>query len=85
MLNEIGFALLEKDFPGISAAAVGAWIDSDVKLTLLCVVHHRSAAGVHIASFSDFDSEYYVRDLISKPEVFVALAGETHGVSCLLT
>jgi hypothetical protein len=68
MLNEIDFALLEKDFPGISAQSVGAWIDSDENLTLLCVVHHRSAAGVHTASFSDFGSEYYVRDLISKPE-----------------
>lgn len=68
MLNEIDFALLEKDFPGISAQSVGAWIDSDANLTLLCVVHHRSAAGVHTASFSDFGSEYYVRDLIRKPE-----------------
>ena len=65
MMNEVSFDLLEADFPGISAQSVGAWIDSDANLTLLCVAHHRSAAGVHTASFSDFGSEFYVRDLIS--------------------
>lgn len=67
MLNEIDFALLEADFPGISAQDVGAWIDSDANLTLLCVAHHRGPGGVHNASYSDFGSEYYVRDLITKP------------------
>jgi hypothetical protein len=37
MLNEIDFALLEAEYPGISAQSVGAWIDSDDNLTLLCV------------------------------------------------
>lgn len=68
MLNEIDFALLEGDFPGISAQSVGAWIDGDSNLTLLCVAHHRGPGGVHNASYSDFGSEYYVRDLILKPE-----------------
>lgn len=66
MMNEIDLALLEADFPGISAQSVGAWIDSDANLTLLCVAHHRGAGGVHTASYSDFGSEFYVRDLISK-------------------
>lgn len=68
MMNEIDFALLEPDFPGISAQSVGAWIDGDANLTLLCVAHHRSAAGVHTASYSDFGSEFYIRDLISPPD-----------------
>ena len=66
MLNEVDLTLLEEDFPGISAETIGAWIDSDPNLTLLCVAHHRSAAGVHTASYSDFGSEFYVRDLITK-------------------
>lgn len=66
MMNEIDFVLLEADYPGISAQTVGAWIDSDANLTLLCVNHHRGPGGVHSASYSDFGSEYYVRDLISK-------------------
>ena len=66
MMNEVDFALLEADFPGISAQSIGEWIDSDVNLTLLCVAHHRGPGGVHTASFSDFGSEYFVRDLISK-------------------
>lgn len=66
MLNEIDFALLEKDFPGISdPATVGAWIDSDQNLMLLCINHHRSHPGVHSATYSDFGSEFYVRNLIS--------------------
>ena len=64
MMNEVDLALLEEDFPGISADEVGAWIDSDANLTLLCLGHHRSPMGVHVASFSDFGSEYYVRNLI---------------------
>lgn len=66
MMNEVDFALLEADYPGISAQSIGEWINGDQNLTLLCVVHHRSAAGVHTASYSDFGSEFYVRDLISK-------------------
>ena len=66
MMNEVDFALLEADFPGISAQDVGAWIDGDVNLTLLCVNHHRSPMGVHTASYSDFGSEFYIRNLISK-------------------
>lgn len=65
MMNEIDFALLEADFPGISAQEVGAWIDSDANLILLCVAHHRGPGGVHTASYSDFGSEFYVRDLIT--------------------
>ena len=66
MLNEVDFTLLEADYPGISNPdQAGAWIDSDANLTLLCVNHHRGPMGVHVASFSDFGSEAYVRDLIS--------------------
>ena len=66
MMNEIDFALLEADYPGISAQAAGAWIDSDANLILLCVNHHRGPMGVHTASASDYGSEFYVRGLISK-------------------
>ena len=65
VLNEVSLELLERDFPGISAATVGAWIDSDANLTLYCVAHHRGPGGVHTASASDFSSEFYVRDLIT--------------------
>jgi hypothetical protein len=65
MLNEVDFALLEKDFPGIgNPDEAGAWIDSDKNLTLLCTYHHRGPMGVHVASYSDFTSESYVRNLI---------------------
>lgn len=66
MLNEIDLALLEADYPGISAQTVGAWIDSDPNLTLLCQAHHRGPGGVHTASASDYGSEFYVRNLISE-------------------
>lgn len=65
MLNEVDFALLEADYPGISdSASAGAWIDGDSNLTLLCVSHHRGPMGVHCASYSDYGSEFYVRNLI---------------------
>lgn len=66
MMNEVDFTLLEADFPGISVQSVGEWINGDQNLTLLCLAHHRGPGGVHTASFSDFGSEYYVRDLILK-------------------
>lgn len=68
MMNEIDFSLLEKDFPGISAETVGAWIDGESNLTLLCTAHHRGPGGAHTASYSDYRSEFYIRDLISRPE-----------------
>ena len=74
MLNEIDFALMEPDFPGISVQSVGAWIDGDSNLTLLLRGPPQGPGGVHTASFSDFGSEYYVRDLITAREV----KGEGH-------
>ena len=69
MMNEVDFALLEADFPGISAQSVGEWIDGDANLTLLCVAHHRGPGGVHTASASDFTSEFYVRNLIVSAKI----------------
>jgi hypothetical protein len=66
LLNAVDFALLEQDYPGISAQTAGAWIDSDANLTLLCVRHHRGPGGVHTATASDYGSEAYVRDMISE-------------------
>ena len=68
--NGVDFATLEKDFPGISdPTKVGAWVESDQNFEWLCQYHHRGAGGVHNASASDFTSERYVRDLISKKEI----------------
>jgi len=66
MFNEVDMVLLERDYPGISApGVVGAWLDGEHNLMLLCRVHHRSAQGVHTASASDFEAESYVRRLIT--------------------
>ena len=65
MVNEVDFALLEEDYPGVSNPDLaGAWIDSDKNLALYCRSHHRGPMGVHCASASDFGSEAYVRNLI---------------------
>ena len=65
--NGVDFAVLEKDFPGISNPdEVGAWVESDQNFEWLCVWHHRMAGGVHVASASDFTAERYVRDLITR-------------------
>lgn len=65
-LNEVDLELLDADYPGISLDQIGAWIDSDSNLILLCVNHHRGPMGVHVASASDYGSSYYIRNLISK-------------------
>lgn len=66
LMNAVDFALLDADYPGISAPTVGAWIDGDQNLTLLCRAHHRGPGGVHNASASDYTSEFYIRDMITK-------------------
>jgi len=68
MMNEINFDLLARDFPGINEQTVGAWIDGDQNLTLLCRNHHRGPGGIHNASFSDFTAEFYVAHLIKKAD-----------------
>lgn len=62
--NGVDIELLEVDFPGISKDDIGAWIDSDENLTLLCCVHHRGHPGVHVASAADFEGLKYVRRMI---------------------
>lgn len=65
--NGVDFAVLEKDYPGISdPTTVGAWVESDPNFEWLCQYHHRGAGGVHNSSASDFAAERYVKDLISK-------------------
>lgn len=64
--NGVDFAVLERDFPGISnPTQVGAWVETDANFIWYCSYHHRGAGGVHNASASDFEAEKYVRDLIS--------------------
>lgn len=63
--NGVDFAVLEKDFPGISDPnQVGAWVESDQNFVFYCQFHHRGHGGVHTASSSDFTAERYVKDLI---------------------
>jgi hypothetical protein len=62
----VDFAVLEKDFPGISdPTKVGAWVESDQNFEWLCSFHHRGHGGAHVAAHADFIAERYVRDLIS--------------------
>ena len=66
--NGVDFALLEKDYPGISnPSEVGAWVESAANFTWYCVEHHRGYGGAHSASASDFEAEKYVRGLIGAP------------------
>lgn len=64
--NGVDFAVLEKDFPGISdPSQVGAWVETDQNFEWLCSFHHRGTGGAHTAAHSDFVAERYVKDLIS--------------------
>lgn len=64
--NGVDFAVLEKDFPGISdPTKVGAWVETDQNFIWYCQFHHRGDGGVHVAASSDFTAERYVKDLMS--------------------
>lgn len=65
--NGVDFAALEKDYPGISDLdQVGAWVESGQNFMWLCAWHHRGAAGVHTASYSDWEASKYIQNLISE-------------------
>lgn len=63
--NGINLAALEKDYPGISNPdEVGAWVESGANFRWYCAYHHRSQAGAHAASHSDFEASQYINGLI---------------------
>ena len=65
--NGVSLTALEKDYPGISdPSQVGAWVESEQNFRWYCAYHHRSQAGAHSASHSDFEASAYVYGLISK-------------------
>jgi hypothetical protein len=63
-MNAVDLALLEKDYPGVSAAGVGAWVESAQNLELLCRACHRGPGGVHVAAAADYGASFYIRNLI---------------------
>ena len=64
--NAVDLKWLEVDYPGVSNRDVlGAWTESAPNLEPLCRRHHRSHAGKHSASVSDFEAARYVRGLIT--------------------
>jgi len=66
LANGIDFSLLQKDFPALKdSSQVASWIESPENLRWYCEFHHRGHAGVHVASASDFEAEFYVKGLIS--------------------
>ncbi len=69
LANGVDFAHLEAAFPGISdPTRVGAWIDSDPNLILLCRKHHRGAgAGVHCLDSAMYEASHYVQAGIIGP------------------
>lgn len=65
--NGVNLAALEKDYPGVSnPEEVGAWVESGANFRFYCAYHHRSQAGAHSASHSDFEASHYVNGLIGR-------------------
>lgn len=64
LLVPANYALFEAVFPGITQDRIGAWIDSDANLELLCVFHHRGNGGKHVVSVSDFEAQLFIRGLL---------------------
>lgn len=64
LANNVDFAILEHDFPGISnPQEVGAWVESDKNFEWLCSYHHRGHGGAHVSAHADFIAERYIKDL----------------------
>jgi len=63
LLNGADAALLEEQWPGVTTAGVGAWLDGDENLTLLCQTHHRGHGGVHVLAAADYEASKLVRRL----------------------
>lgn len=64
--NGVSLQALEKDYPGISDPdQVGAWVESGANFRWYCAYHHRSQAGAHAASHSDFEASAYILGLIT--------------------
>jgi hypothetical protein len=68
VMNAVDLSLLEKDYPGVSSMPVGKWVESAANLELLCVVHHRTHAGKHMLSESDYQGLLYIRNLTDPPQ-----------------
>jgi hypothetical protein len=66
MMNSVDMELLEVDYPGVSKMGIGKWVESATNLSLLCVVHHRTDAGVHKISYSDWGAGFYIRRLFGE-------------------
>lgn len=65
MQNGVDEKLLEEQYPGVLQKGVGAWLDGDQNLTLLCVHHHRGHQGVHVLAAADFEASKIIRGLTS--------------------
>lgn len=65
MQNGVDEKLLEEQYPGVTQVGVGAWLDGDQNLTLLCVHHHRGHRGVHVLAAADFEASKIIRGLTS--------------------
>lgn len=67
LTNAVSLEALEVDYPGISNRdEVGAWVESGANFRWYCAHHHRSQAGAHSASHSDFEASAYILGLISR-------------------
>ncbi len=66
LANAVDFELLKQDFPALKDdSQIDSWIESPENLRWYCEFHHRGHGGVHVASASDFEAEFYVKGLIS--------------------
>ena len=59
-------SMLERQYPGVTdPSQVGAWIESEANLMMLCQFHHRGHGGAHVASASDWEAQKYVKGFLT--------------------
>ena len=65
LANAVDLKWLANDYPGVDTPdEVGAWVETADNLMVLCRFHHRGHAGVHTATYADFEAAKYVRGFI---------------------
>lgn len=66
LLDPVDIEMLERQYPGVTdPEQVGAWVESEANLMVLCQFHHRGHGGAHTATASDFEAQKYVRGFLT--------------------
>lgn len=66
LANAVELSAIQQDFPDVQTEeALASFVESDRNLMVLCAFHHRGHAGVHTASYADWEASLYIKGLLT--------------------